>query len=361
MISQSKPGETVLSCADFDANLLFFTEELSFQVREIFPADNPREALLIGYGIHLRLRNGPDSPTHLLLYRGTASAGESEDLAAPGGTVIEWGRPDSPFELPEFSPTFQFTKLTEQNWTVGRAGMLYRDLIPDRQGGRFIASHIKIEEGGPVPDYVHFHDIRFQFIYCYKGWVKLVYEDQGPPFILNAGDSVLQPPKIRHRVLECSGGLEVVEIGCPAEHKTFRDPVLHLPTPEEKPERDFSGQRFVLNRGAEGRWSEGRVPGFQSRRGGVAEATNGLAEVSVTRINGESPRFVHEDCELSFHFVLRGSFTLQRRGQSLSLEAGDSFTVPMGEAVAFCDASADFEFLELVLPAEFSTSTIQSS
>ena len=37
-------------------------------------------------------------------------------------------------------------------WGVGRAGMRYRDLIPDRLGGAFIASHIRILEGGPVPD-----------------------------------------------------------------------------------------------------------------------------------------------------------------------------------------------------------------
>ena len=35
---------------------------------------------------------------------------------------------------------------------AGRAGMVYRDLIPDRLGGAFIASHITIPEGGPVPD-----------------------------------------------------------------------------------------------------------------------------------------------------------------------------------------------------------------
>ena len=42
---------------------------------------------------------------------------------------------------------------------------------PDRLGGRFIASHIRIEQGGPVPDYVHFHKIRFQMIYMTRGWV----------------------------------------------------------------------------------------------------------------------------------------------------------------------------------------------
>ena len=34
--------------------------------------------------------------------------------------------------------------------------------------------------------------------------------------MLRAGDFVTQPPTIRHRVLECSDGLEVLEVGSPA-------------------------------------------------------------------------------------------------------------------------------------------------
>ena len=45
-------------------------------------------------------------------------------------------------------------------------------------------------------------------IYCMKGWVRLVYEDQGEPFLLEPGDCVLQPPEIRHRVLESPPGLD---------------------------------------------------------------------------------------------------------------------------------------------------------
>ena len=73
--------------------------------------------------------------------------------------------------------------------------MLYRDLIPDRLGGSaIVASHIRIAEGGPVGDSVHFHRVGFQLIFCYRGWVEVVYEDQGPPFVLRAGDCVIQEP-----------------------------------------------------------------------------------------------------------------------------------------------------------------------
>ncbi|HMT09870.1 MAG TPA: hypothetical protein PKA82_17930, partial [Pyrinomonadaceae bacterium] len=78
-------------------------------------------------------------------------------------------------------------------WHNGRAGMMYRDLIPGRIGGKVIASHIKLLEDGPVADYVHYHKVEFQMIYCLKGRIEVVYEDQGPPFWLEPGDCVVQP------------------------------------------------------------------------------------------------------------------------------------------------------------------------
>jgi quercetin dioxygenase-like cupin family protein len=73
--------------------------------------------------------------------------------------------------------------------------------VPDRLGGAVIASHIRIPDGGPVPDMVHFHKVGFQLIFCINGWVDVVYEDQGGPIRLRAGDCFIQPPEIRHRVL----------------------------------------------------------------------------------------------------------------------------------------------------------------
>jgi len=115
--------------------------------------------------------------------------------------------------------------------------MLYRDLLPSRVGGNLMVSHIRIPNGGPVPDMVHFHSIRFQLIFCLKGWVKLVYEDQGNPFILSAGECVTQPPEIRHRVLECSDNLEVIEVAHPSSHLTTIDHDMQLPTGNFRPDR----------------------------------------------------------------------------------------------------------------------------
>ena len=230
--------------------------------------------------------------------------------------------------------------------------MLYRDLIPEREGGRFIASHIRIPEGGPVPDNVHFHKIRFQMIYNYKGWVRLVYEDQGEPFVMGPGDCVLQPPEIRHRVLECSDGLEVVEIGCPADHMTLLDHDLPLPTGRHLPERDFGGQRFVLHRAEGAGLAPADLAGFEARDLGIAAATGGLAEVAVLRQTADDiDAAVQHDGEFLFHFVLTGHLTLTPDGQKAEdLSAGDSFTLPGNLRCRIGAASGPVELLRVRLP-----------
>jgi mannose-6-phosphate isomerase-like protein (cupin superfamily) len=134
---------------------------------------------------------------------------------------------------------------TQKDWTAGRAGMMYRDVMPDRMDGRMAVSHIRLTESGPVPDYVHYHKIEFQMIRCIEGRIRVVYEDQGEPFWLEPGDWVIQPPEIRHRVLECEAGSEVIEISMPAEHETWVDHEMTLPTAKLNPDRDFGSQRFV--------------------------------------------------------------------------------------------------------------------
>ena len=159
--------------------------------------------------------------------------------------------------------------------------MRYRDLIPDRWGGRFISSLISIPGGGPVPDYVHFHKIRFQLIFVKDGWVRVVYEDQGEPFVLERGDCVIQPPEIRHRVLEASPGLEVVEIGCPAEHETIADWSTELPNGVGDPDRMWDGQRFVRHVAADAASPSLANAGWEFCETGVGAATSGLAGVRV--------------------------------------------------------------------------------
>jgi mannose-6-phosphate isomerase-like protein (cupin superfamily) len=244
-----------------------------------------------------------------------------------------------------------------REWEAGRAEMRYRDLLPQRQGGRFIASNIVIPDGGPVPDYVHHHGVRFQTIFCVRGWAQVVYEDQGAPFRLEAGDCVLQPPGIRHRVLESSAGLEVVEVTSPAEHQTFADDQLELPTPTRNPSRQFDGQRFVRHRAAEALWRPWRLAGFECREAGIGPATCGLAEVRVVRVARPTgaaivePQVVEHDGELQFWFVLAGSLSLSVDDRCEELGDGDAVAIPARTAHAVEGWSGDLELLEVTLPA----------
>jgi mannose-6-phosphate isomerase-like protein (cupin superfamily) len=241
-----------------------------------------------------------------------------------------------------------------REWEVGRAEMRYRDLLPRRQSGRFIASHIVIPDSGPVPDYVHHHGVRFQTIFCVRGWARVVYEDQGPPFRLEAGDCVLQPPGIRHRVLESSPGLEVVEVTSPAEHQTFADDTLELPTQKLDPGRLFGGQQFVRHRAGEARWQPWRLSDFECREAGIGPATGGLAEVRVARPtgsgSGEAKILVH-DGELKFWFVLAGSVALAVDMRREELHEGDAVAIPAGAPHTLEEITDELELLEVTLPA----------
>ena len=239
--------ETVIECADLDAMVGFCTDVLGCRIELITPADNPAQYVVAGHGARLRLgRSDTDSPIRLRLSVGRELGDDERELRAPDGSIVELVPPADAVSIPENEPALSVVRADSgDEFGTGRAGMGYRDLLPDRWGGRFIASHIRIADGGDVADYVHFHRIRFQMIFVAAGWVDVVYEDQGEPFRMSAGDCVLQPPEIRHRVLRSSPGLEVIEIGCPAEHDTLVEYSIGLPTVRFDPDRDFGGQRFV--------------------------------------------------------------------------------------------------------------------
>jgi len=225
--------------------------------------------------------------------------------------------------------------------------MRYRDLIPDRQGGRYIASHIAIPEGGAVADYVHFHAIRFQMIFCYRGWVRVVYEDQGEPFLMRAGDCVLQPPGIRHRVLEASPGLEVIELAMPAVHATHVDHERVLPGPAAGRDRTWSGQQFAHFAAGSAPYTPAAIAGLERCDLGISAATAGLASVSLLRIRDRERAAYCHDAELWFHVVLRGQLTIDDQHR---LGVGDAFVIPAGRAFVWGDASPDLELLEVALP-----------
>ncbi|MEA3001000.1 MAG: hypothetical protein QOK17_2833 [Sphingomonadales bacterium] len=306
------PNELELVCADFNAALELL-RRLGLRLESLYPADDPHTAILTHEGMRLRLTSRPDAPPPAV-------------------------------DLPEFVPEFVLTHAGTGS-VEGRAGMHYRDLIPSRLGGRYIASHIVIADGGTVADWIHFHRIAFQLICVRNGWVRVAYEDQGEPLVMAAGDMVLQPPGIRHRVLESSPGLEVVEITCPALHETFADHEMALPNGDSATARDYAGQHFLHHVAAKAPWKKWH--GAEAQTAGVQKATGGLADARILR-PGASPVIEvppHEG-ELVFGFVLGGSVRLEH-GQGHLLGPADSFVIPPREPWRLSRASEDLRLLHV--------------
>jgi quercetin dioxygenase-like cupin family protein len=346
-------AEVRLPTRELREDLPFFTRVLGFRLDMIFPADNPEVAVLSGHGLRLRLQKGAaeDPGTLRILTDDPGFAGGARALTAPNGTRVEVEALNPPLVTPATEHAFVVRRLADQApWVIGRAGMEYRDLVPSRLGGAMIASHIRVPDG-PVPDMVHFHKVGFQLIFCVAGWVDVLYEDQGGVRRIHAGDCFIQPPGIRHKVLQ-SEGVQVVEIGVPAEHVTEIDHKMELPTPQYRPDREWDGQRFVHDIGRDGRFHPFRIPGFEARDTTIQAATKGVASVMVARPTGPAPWTVH-DGDILFTFVMRGGMVLEGQGQApVRLEPGDAFVIPPGMATRYGKATPDLELLEVTLPGD---------
>jgi hypothetical protein len=65
----------------------------------------------------------------------------------------------------------------------------------------------------------HYHDVEFQMVYVLKGWIKGEYDGAGI-VTMREGSCWLQPPKIKHAVLDYSDDCELLEIILPADFDT---------------------------------------------------------------------------------------------------------------------------------------------
>ncbi|MCE8545448.1 cupin [Ruegeria pomeroyi] len=353
-------AEMRLPTQELRDDIPFYTKVLGMRMDMIYPADDPRIAVFSGHGLRLRIEKGaPEAPSTLRILTDDPDgfADGQRRLTAPNGTRIEIEERHPPLVMPQTEHTFVVRRLKDQApWIIGRAGMHYRDLVPSRLGGSIIASHIRIPDGGPVPDMVHFHRVGFQLIFCIHGWVDVVYEDQGDKMRLTAGDCFIQPPEIRHRVLEASDNVQVIEIGVPAEHVTEIDHEMTLPTPHLRPDREWQGQRFVYNRAEGAEWSPFRLPGYICRDTTIAANTKGVAGVQVVRRGQGVPQWAAHDTDILFTFVMNGTVTLEGEGRDpFPLEQGDAFVIPPGMRTRLSDPSDDIELLEVTLPGTFTT------
>ena len=342
------PAVLVVETTDFNGDLDALQAVPGFRMLRIMPADDPSTADFDGFGLRLELRRSDsDHPAHIEVI--TADADRT--LTLPGGSTIAFVTADEPMTVPAAQPELVVAAADDDaSWVSGRAGMRYRDLLPGRWGGRFIASHIHLPGTAPVPDYVHYHRVRFQLIAVKSGSVEVVYEDQGDPFVMHAGDCVLQPPEIRHRVLHSFDDMEVIEVGCPAEHETLVEHEIELPTPELRENRDYSGQRFVRHIAAETPTRPWRLSGWTARDSGIGAATDGLLNVqflAAARDPSDEWYEVNEDFELLV--VMRGHLVVEVDGAGRHpMRSGDSMAIPPGELHRLLEPSSDLELMEVV-------------
>jgi Cupin domain len=103
-----------------------------------------------------------------------------------------------------------------------RSYAAYRDLgiAPATQG--LVQAHVIRMIPPCDPDVVskeHYHDVEFQLIYVLKGWIKGEYKGTGV-VTMEEGSCWIQPPRIKHTVLDYSDDCELLEVIMPAEFET---------------------------------------------------------------------------------------------------------------------------------------------
>ena len=121
--------------------------------------------------------------------------------------------------------TWQFVhdENKDANWATGlRKIFEYRDLGIKAGTNNAYVAHVIRAVGREDSDQIHawhYHECDFQMVYILKGWATFEYDGIGIR-TLREGDCVNQVPMIRHREIECSEDLEILEIVAPADFKT---------------------------------------------------------------------------------------------------------------------------------------------
>ncbi|MEM7338999.1 MAG: cupin [Actinomycetota bacterium] len=367
MPSDAPAGDVVLPCDDLDPTIEWFSAA-GFRLDLITPADGPHTAVMSGHGLRLRFEPSADMPSGdsgwpagpagpagviRLPVPARPAADLGDESTAPNGTHVIWVDAGEGDLEPPFEPATIVSRATD-GWDPGRAGMGYRDLIPGRLGGHVIASHIHITEGGPVADYVHHHHISYQLIFCWRGWADLVYEGQGPPFRFVAGDCVLQPPHIRHRVLATSADFDVVEVASPAAHDTFVEHDLVLPTERAEPNRTWSGQRFVHHQAATATPQARAGTPFLVRdlelgAASVGAVTAGVVQPAASRVEEAAPIACDDgEARVRLRVVLAGTVDVEVDGAREALTEGDAVVASPGVSLGIAAWSADAQWLEVL-------------
>ena len=158
-------------------------------------------------------------------------------------------------------------------------------------------------------------------------------------------------------MLECSPGLEVIEVSSPAEHETLADLELELPDAgKSDPSGTSAASASCATRPRARPSTRGASPASRRAISASRRRLDGLADARVVRRRAEpgsaadrAPLEAH-DAELRFGFLLSGSATLHAEGRAPErLAAGDAFVIPAGHGHALRECGRDLELLELAV------------
>ena len=134
----------------------------------------------------------------------------------------------------------------------------------------------------------------------------------------------------------------MIELSSPAEHETWIEHEMELPTHVLAPDRLFGGQRFVRHIAKDAAW-ESIGNGFEARDLGVSSGTRGLVAGNVLRTAGGGSLELHSNGP-RFFLVLDGSANVTR----VRLNSDDSLLVPANESVKI-DASPETSLIHIAL------------
>ena len=141
----------------------------------------------------------------------------------PAAKTIKPPKPPKPPKVNWKPQSFVATHRKDAEFKTGlRAYAAYRDLLTDKATGGAVQSHVIRLIGKCDPKVVsipHYHGVQFQMLYMLKGWMIGEYEGQGR-VKMTAGSCWIQPPGIRHQVIDYSDGCEMIEIILPADFDT---------------------------------------------------------------------------------------------------------------------------------------------
>ncbi|NQW00282.1 MAG: cupin domain-containing protein [Rhodospirillales bacterium] len=233
----------------------------------------------------------------------------------------------------------------------------YRDLgVADASDGRIVAqinrANYQLTEEGEL----HHHVLTHQINLVLQGTAVMKFEGTGEVH-LATGTCFYMPPNIKHTFVSCSDDFITMEICTPADFGTVEDdPATYSPSTRLP-------QAFSMQTAEQGDFAVQGLRTYLSYRDlGIVDATGGAILAHIIRAEGGayagSGEWHFHVLNDQFVYVLQGWAEVQFEGEKpIRVDAGTCFYQPSEIRHAFLACSADFQALEVCLPAEFETVT----